>query len=266
MRLLDRLVIVIVVVACILGVYWGIQPASPMPVIEARSLHLIDPGLPDFTTFTELKDKKSAFFDFVLPLIEQENRRIAELRLQLQKLQQQESPLTATQQQWLNSLALRYQLDKDKLEAGKFSNNELYTQLLVRVDQIPPSLALAQSANESAWGTSRFAVEGNNLFGQWCFSKGCGLVPSDRQSGDAHEVASFASPRQSVESYIHNLNTNVAYQGLRNLRASLRQQTETISGFKVAQGLSNYSSRGDDYVKELQSMIRINKLDRLDTI
>jgi Bax protein len=127
-------------------------------------------------------------------------------------------------------------------------------------------MALAQAANESAWGTSRFAKQGNNLFGQWCFTAGCGLIPQHRSEGKSHEVAKFSSPQASVTSYIHNLNSHSAYQEFRQIRASQRQQFNRLSGQQCVEGLLKYSSRGEEYIQELQAMIRVNKLHRYDTI
>ncbi|MEH6909504.1 MAG: glucosaminidase domain-containing protein [Oceanicoccus sp.] len=232
-----------------------------MPDIQAESSSYSDPELPDFSVYVQVKDKKANFFEYMLPLIQSENQRLLTLREHLQVLVPLANSLNEDQREWLQQLATYYRA-KDTSRPDE----ELIAELLLKVDLIPPSLALAQSANESAWGSSRFAVKGNNLFGQWCFNKGCGMLPSGRDPGASHEVASYSSPRQSVESYIHNLNTNQAYAQLRQLRASSRQQTKTISGPKLAQGLLKYSSRGEDYVSELQQMIRINKLDQYDAL
>jgi len=131
-------------------------------------------------------------------------------------------------------------------------------QLLKRVDTVPMKLVLSQAANESAWGTSRFARQANNLFGQWCFTKGCGIVPSRRNAGATHEVAAFTSPQLSVRSYMHNINTGRVYQDLRNIRAQQRAQGKTATALQLAEGLSKYSERGQAYVKEIKSMISYN--------
>ena len=220
-----------------------------------------DVTLPDFSSYSQVSEKKLAFFSFMLPLIEQENRRIAEQREKLAALEQQAADLNAEQLQWLGELVEQYRID-----ARQRDREQLLEELLLRVDQVPPSLALAQSATESGWGTSRFAVEGNNLFGQWCFSEGCGLVPGRRPEQAVHEVAVFPSPRDSVASYIRNLNTNPAYKAFREIRAKQRQQTGSLSGIGTATGLLKYSSRGVDYVEEIRSMIRLNDLDRYDSI
>ena len=131
--------------------------------------------------------------------------------------------------------------------------------LLKKVNVIPPSLALAQAANESAWGTSRFAQKANNLFGEWCFSEGCGLVPLSRPDGETYEVEKFNKLRGSVASYIHNLNSHPAYKKLRDIRNSVG-----VNGYEMAEGLEAYSARGKKYVEELQSMIEYNGLQEYD--
>jgi Bax protein len=143
-------------------------------------------------------------------------------------------------------------------------NDDDWQELLARVNAIPVSLALAQAANESAWGTSRFAREANNFYGQWCFQKGCGLVPARRDKNKTHEVAAFKSPKESVERYIHNLNSHNAYKTLRKIRNRLRTENKLITGIELAEGLLHYSERGKEYIKELQSMIKFNKLTRFD--
>jgi Bax protein len=129
---------------------------------------------------------------------------------------------------------------------------------------VPPSLALSQAANESAWGTSRFARSGHNYFGQWCFTTGCGVVPRHRTAGKQHEVAVFASPAAAVASYLHNLNSHPAYQRLREIRLQQRQQHQVVSGLALAAGLEKYSERGEDYIRELRAMIRHNRLSQYD--
>jgi Bax protein len=126
------------------------------------------------------------------------------------------------------------------------------------VDAVPDHLVLAQAANESAWGTSRFAREGNNLFGQWCFRQGCGLVPASRPDGATYEVARFESVSQSIGSYMHNLNTGRTYQELREIRALARENGHDPDANAMAAGLMSYSERGEDYISELRSMIRHN--------
>lgn len=135
---------------------------------------------------------------------------------------------------------------------------ESLDELLTRVDTIPEDLVLIQAANETGWGSSRFAREGMNFFGQWCFKKGCGLVPQSRSEGLSHEVAVFKSVEDSVGSYMRNLNSNAAYSLLRAIRADLRAQNQPVSAEKLVYGLMNYSERQEAYVEELLDMLRHN--------
>jgi len=137
-------------------------------------------------------------------------------------------------------------------------------KLKPKIDKIPVSLALAQAANESAWGTSRFARDGHNYFGQWCYTPGCGLVPKQRAQSATHEVKRFSHPFASVKSYLHNLNTHAAYRNFRQMRAQQRAQKQSLDSIRLAQGLKQYSQRGLAYVEELQAMIRYNQLTQFD--
>jgi Bax protein len=122
-------------------------------------------------------------------------------------------------------------------------------------------MALAQAAKESGWGTSRFAANGNNFFGQWCFKQGCGLIPKARKASSSHEVAVFNSAKESVQAYMHNINTHQAYSELRSIRAKLHKTGKPFSGLDLIQGLNAYSERGIIYVKELSSLIKFNQLE-----
>lgn len=280
MKRRDQIFIAIVVVACLAGFYRVSQKYTIEPILpkEPASVAVIadpvnvevhsrrNPLIPDFRSYRETKAKKIAFFAFMLPFVEDENQRIAVLRTTMNAMKVQTGPFTDKQLQWLAKTAKNYRLTPNVLNSSRVDVLQMIEDLSRRLDQIPPSLALAQSANESAWGTSRFAEEANNMFGQWCFRAGCGVVPRQRAIGAVHEVAKFDSPRQSVVSYMHNLNTNLAYGDLRKLRAEQRQNETLLSGTVIAEGLLHYSSRGEEYIKELQEMIRTNDLQRFDTI
>jgi Bax protein len=116
-----------------------------------------------------------------------------------------------------------------------------------------------QAANESAWGTSRFARIGLNFFGVWCYRKGCGMVPGSRNTGAKHEVAAYSSISLGVARYLHNINTNGAYTVFRSIRGQLRDQNQPLAPEILATGLIRYSQRGIDYVLELTDMIRHNQ-------
>lgn len=221
-------------------------------------LPLGPPAAPNFDDYAAGDARKAAFFDYMVPLVEQENAAILSSRERLLAIQEDGAPGWA-ERRWLILLADRYELDEfDPMETTDRA------QLIKRVDVVPPSIALAQAANESAWGTSRFARLGNNYFGQWCFVAGCGLVPEARNTGASHEVAAFRSVRESVRRYMNNINTHSAYADLRNRRASLRNEGNDISGLALAPALIRYSERGQEYVNELQAMIRGNELQQYD--
>lgn len=214
---------------------------------------------PDFSEFEAGDDRKKAFFSFLLPLIEKQNAELVDLRKEVLELSDDRDQLSFFERAYARDLAERY-----KIENFSTEDSDAWDSLVRRVDVVPPSLALAQAANESAWGTSRFAIEGNNFYGHWCFVEGCGIVPAARDAGAIHEVADFDSAEESVEKYMHNLNRHPAYNELRELRAKLRKQEEPITGLKVISGLGSYSERGEEYIDELSAMIRYNDLDRHD--
>lgn len=223
---------------------------------------LFDLEAPDFASMTVVAERKLAFFGFLAPMAEWENQKILRDREQLLAIQAEltnEQKLSANASKKLAALVEDYRLGDADLTV-----EEQIDTLLHRVDIIPLSMVLAQAATESAWGTSRFAVEGNNYFGQWCFRAGCGLVPLQRSAGQNHEVAYFPNALESVRSYIRNINTHAAYRELRRIRAGLRAAGEHIEGLKLIQGLQSYSERGADYIAELSLIIRGNKLDQLD--
>lgn len=210
--------------------------------------------------------KKQAFFSDIIPQVHKANGKIVEQRKQLldayyNHLQHQS--LASNELSQVQNLAAQYRVKAAWPEAAAEQQKWL-VELLSRVDIIPASLVVAQAANESAWGKSRFATEGNNYFGQWCYKKGCGLVPKQRSQGAKHEVAVFDDMQASVASYLRNLNSHYAYQGLRQARAQLRCQHQAITGIALAPSLMSYSEKGQAYIDTLISMIKYNKLNQLD--
>jgi len=213
--------------------------------------------LPDFASYQDVRLKKADFFDFLLPKVQLANERIsAERHFVVSIKNSKTTDLSKLQKIRLGTLAEKYKVEQTEIP-------DVIQALLVRVNRIPASLVLAQAANESAWGTSRFAKKGNNLFGQWCYVKGCGLVPKSRGNNENHEVAKFKNVQASVESYMKNLNSQYSYENLR----AIRQQQATqgsLNGHDLAQGLLKYSTRREAYVHEIQSMIRQNGLQQYD--
>ncbi|GMA82235.1 hypothetical protein GCM10025855_17680 [Shewanella glacialipiscicola] len=161
--------------------------------------------------------------------------------------------LSESQRGLLNELFDKYQYAARNIDAKSLNS------LLKRVDIVPESMVLIQAANESGWGSSRFAREGFNFFGEWCFTSGCGIVPSSRGSGKSHEVKVFTSVDESVSSYMRNLNSNTAYTLLRSIRADLRSQELELKADQLIYGLVNYSERQDAYIDELLDMLRHNE-------
>lgn len=201
----------------------------------------------NMTDIKDTNDKKKRFFDFMRPIIIEENAKVLTLRKNLLDAKQQDN-----NKKFVARVAKAYTVN---WEPGK----ENWGKLLERVDAIALELSLAQSADESAWGQSRFARQGNNFFGQWCYTKGCGIVPSQRTRGSSYEVASFDSVNHSVRSYIKNINTGRVYAKLRNIRRDNRAAGRQPDAIAQAAGLLKYSQRREAYVKEIRSMIRVNK-------
>lgn len=204
---------------------------------------------PNFSEFDSTKERKKAFFELLEPLIEAENQTILKDREYLNSLIKKER-LSNSEQTWLETQYHSYRV-KEQTPAA----------LAKSVDTIPTSLALAQAAIESAWGTSRFAQQANNFYGQWCFKEGCGLVPNERKANSSHEVKKFSTADLSVASYIRNLNSHPAYAKLRELRSEAANANQPYSGCVLAQGLEDYSERGMDYVNSVRTVIRGNKLE-----
>ena len=239
----------------------SILPQIPRETSTTNIVAINEPintnGLPDFAAMRDVRAKKQQFFSYMLPMIRESNDQIHTYRSLLQDIR--------------NELLVGNSIDRASYElVGGLSkrfrvrpNHDLLTQveaLLVRVDVVPESLVLAQAANESGWGTSRFAREANNLFGVWCFTEGCGLTPLSRDDGLTHEVARYNSVQDSVNAYIHTINTHSAYESLRSIRSNTRAEEALMSGLALAEGLLKYSARGLDYVREIQQLIRVNNL------
>ncbi|WP_108946527.1 glucosaminidase domain-containing protein [Shewanella halifaxensis] len=213
-------------------------------------------AVPDFAAIKVISDKKKAFFDFLRPSIRHQNAIIQDERNFLMSIRSQivsDKKLTEADEFRLQQISEKYQYTLRSLTLANIDT------LLVRVDVIPEEMVLIQAANETGWGTSRFAREGLNFFGQWCFRKGCGLVPQSRTEGLSHEVALFKTVEDSVASYMRNLNSNAAYSLLRSIRADLRAQNKTPRAEDLVYGLINYSERQEAYIDELLEMLRHNQ-------
>ena len=200
-----------------------------------------------------VKQKKQVFFRLMAPLVLISNENILAERQTVKS-----APLSS---EALLVIAKKYRLFNNKTLTLTENQRQ---QLLQQVDIMPPSLALAQAAEESGWATSRFTEEGNAFFGQWDFS-GKGMIPKQqRKELGNYGLARFDSPLDSVEGYMLNINTTSAYKKLRVLRAKLRQENKAITGLELAGTLDKYSERGQAYIDGLRSMIRYNKLEDVD--
>jgi Bax protein len=198
-------------------------------------------------------ERKRLFIQLALPLVLQANEYIMADRARLIGLDQEITTTgaiaDAADRAWLASLASRYGLETLDTEA-----------LLLRVDAVPPSMALAQGAEESGWGTSRFVREGNAIFGQRTFVAGTGLVPEDRDADKSHEVRSFDRLLGSVASYMANLNTHFAYDKFRDMRAAQQQSSGAMDSMALIGALDRYSERGEDYISTIRTIIEFNGL------
>ncbi|MDF2690313.1 MAG: Protein bax [Gammaproteobacteria bacterium] len=222
--------------------------------------------LPDFKKVTSSTQQKQQYFiDFMLPKIEAANLQLLVTRQRIQHLAEsydRYGRIDKADQEWLQEIAEEYQVPPFQFKSRTLD----ISALLNRVDIIPPSLVLAQAINESAWGTSRFAQQANNIFGQWCFTPDCGLVPAQRPAGASYEVQKFPDVLASVDAYMYNLNTNPVFQPFRTLRAQLRASGQPLTGQSLVPGLMNYSQRHQDYIDSIQAGITNYNLAQYDNL
>jgi Bax protein len=219
--------------------------------------------LPDFAAIADADERKIAFITHLLPMVEEANQEIEQMRTRLLAIDagiEAGWAVSSMDRNFVRTLAKRHGLE----EVSEI-NRALLAQILRRVDTVPASLVIAQAAIESGWGTSRFAREGNNLFGLRSYAAGGGLVPRQRTPGARFTVAAYPSACDGVRAYIHNLNSDPRYRDLRGIRATLRTSGLPASGDRLAYGLLNYSERGADYVEQVRSLIAYNELGRFDS-
>ena len=229
-----------------------ISQSKPVPRIFMRKL----PS--DLKEIRDLKKRKQLFIMMILPLILLENEKIQIDRARLWKIitkKRMGEHIKAIDRLWLAVLADRFKTDQTD-----------YNSLLNRVDCIPPALALAQAAAESGWGTSRFAQQGNAIFGQWTTQYDDGLIPRRRDKGKTHRVKVFESLSVSIGSYIRNLNTHPAYRRLRHARAIQRAKGKLLIAIKLVDTLENYSEEGSKYIKNIHSIMLNNDLQKFDEV
>jgi len=205
--------------------------------------------------------KKSVFLRTLLPIVLAENERIRYQREYVESRLASGLPLPGSPaRRALRELLREYGLD------GALDRAATQNELLLRLDEVPPGLVLAQAAIESGWGSSRFARLANNLFGIWTFRDGMGVVPRARADDERHTVRWYPSIRASVRSYLRNLNVGHAYEDFRVRRAEMRRSDEMLSSLDLIPALTRYSARGEEYIRELRAIIVANRLQRLDGI
>lgn len=211
----------------------------------------------DLKKLAQPSHRKVMFIKSTLPLILHVNELIAHDRERLIELRRKMHagvPLPSEDQAWLSRMAERHDLDSIDID-----------ELLLRVDVIPPSLAIAQAAEESGWGTSRFAREGNALFGQRVYDdERPGIVPDERDEGLTFRVRAFNHLIDGVKSYMRNLNSHFAYDRFREERARMRAEGGEIDGYRLVETLDRYSERGDAYVATIRKIMRSNGLEVFD--
>ena len=207
----------------------------------------------DLDEIQSVKLKKETFIKIVLPLVVAENERILDDKFKLKKITAKKDT-TDQEKQWLRQKFLEYKVKKGNVD-----------ELKNRIDIIPVSIALAQAAKESGWGTSRFALEGNAIFGQWTWN-GKGIEPLLKDKTKSHKILRFPILRASVKAYQNNLNTHKSYVKFREKRKTLREKKAKISGLELTKTLINYAETGSEYTKTLTKIIIQNRLADFETV
>ncbi len=222
-------------------------------VRDTKLVKPIDIGLlpNEIKNIENIKKRKNMFIKIVLPLIVKENNKIRIDRKRLFTILNKNSN-TEIEKKWLEKKYKQYGVRKNDLSTLK-----------IRMDEVPVSLAIAQAAKETGWGTSRFALKGNALFGQWTWS-GEGLKPKNADVGKDHKVMKFHSLQLSVRAYLRNLNTHSTYKNLRKARTKLRNQNKPLDSIILSKHLDKYAETGNQYIEVLQKIIEQNSLQDFD--
>ena len=207
----------------------------------------------DLDEISNVKLKKETFIKIVLPLVVAENQKILNDKSKLEKILKRKDQ-TKKQKLWLNQKFKEYKI-----------NDKNLAELDIRMDIIPISIALAQAAKESGWGTSRFALEGNAIFGQWTWD-GAGLAPLDRSKEKNHKILRFPILRASVKAYKNNINTHKGYKEFRKKRLQLRKKNKQIAGLHLIHSLDRYAETGKEYTKTLEKIILQNSLSDFENV
>jgi len=247
--------------------WWGEPSRDEQLAVPHLIITAINPSWRVASQNLTVQQKKGLFYRLMLPLVMHANGMVLEFRAGLEQAQgelQQDGEVSPDSLALLKRLAILLPGEEaqylDSLSGNAPELAAMVDDLLYRVDVVPAGLALGQAAYESGYGTSRFAVEGNSLFGQWTY-KGDGIVPGkQRKSLGNHQIKAFDWPFDSVRGYFINLMSHPAYEDFRRLRAERRAAGEPMDSLALADGLLKYSERGVEYVNSLKGMIRANHL------
>jgi Bax protein len=212
---------------------------------------------------SNINERKNDFINIVLPIIVDQNRKIIVLRQRLidsKNYLNQNKTLSRTDQVFIKNLATKYSVTTKNRHKIDIIND-----LLISIDIIPNSIVLAQAANESGWGSSRFAIEFNALFGEYTFDNNNGVIPAQREEGKKHFVKYFKTIDKSVESYFININSHFAYDKFRKFRKILRDKNNFFNVNLLVDKLDSYAE-DEEYVDTIISIIYDNKLTKYDNI
>ncbi len=210
----------------------------------------------DFMDILPIIERKKLFINTLIPIIYSENLQILNDRKKILDWWRESDGENFSRDfwpQWLFELSEKYE-----------SSDSNLGNLLIRVDIIPISLALAQAAIESGWGTSRYSREGNAIFGQYTFDESKGLKPKERNKNDDFFIRKFSNLSESVRSYLKNINTHLAYAEFREERKKLRMSGENLSGYKLVDFLEDYSERKELYLKDVKEIMTSNNFQKYD--
>ncbi len=210
----------------------------------------------DFMDILPVIERKKLFINTLIPIIYSENLQILNDRKKILDWWRESDGENFSRDfwpQWLFELSEKYE-----------SSDSNLGNLLIRVDIIPISLALAQAAIESGWGTSRYSREGNAIFGQYTFDESKGLKPKERNKNDDFFIRKFSNLSESVRSYLKNINTHLAYAEFREERKKLRMSGENLSGYKLVDFLEDYSERKELYLKDVKEIMTSNNFQKYD--
>ena len=220
----------------------------------------------DLKGIAKVNHRKKIFIKLLLPLLIRHNIAITQKRSSVKILIEKPiSSLSIDEYNWLVKTALHYKIFDESI-SKPIITKEILKELLNRIDIIPVSLALAQSSLETGWGTSRFSIDGNALFGQWTWKTNKGIRPKQRAPGTKHSVLRFSHLAESIEDYTHNLNSSSHYRSFRSKRSALRKADYPIDIWaqNLVKELKKYSSNSEHYILTIKSIIRENQLTDFD--